>query len=79
MVRVHYWENSGQVSSSDVFLQEICQVSTFANVSGFLHYHIRPPPVKYPKKMSEKSLSGFLTLKTEDPASNSGIIALYKV
>ena len=40
---------------------------------------LRPPPVEYPKKMSEKSQSGFLTLKTEDPASNSGIIALYKV
>ena len=28
--------------------------------------------------MSQKSQTGFLTLKTEDPASNSGIIALYK-
>ena len=39
----------------------------------------RTPQVKYPKKMSEKSKSYFLTLKTEDPASNAGIIALYKV
>ena len=29
--------------------------------------------------MAEKSKSWFLTLKTEDPASNSGIISLYKV
>ena len=29
--------------------------------------------------MAEKSKSWFLTLKTEDPASNAGIISLYKV
>ena len=29
--------------------------------------------------MAEKSKSWFLTLKTEDPASNTGIISLYKV
>ena len=29
--------------------------------------------------MSEKSKSWFLALKTEDPASNAGIISLYKV
>ena len=40
---------------------------------------LRIPAVKYPKKMAEKSNSWFLTLKMEDPASNSGIISLYKV
>ena len=39
----------------------------------------RPPKIKYPRKMSEKSESCFLTMKTEDPASNAGIISLYKV
>ena len=43
----------------------------------FLKY--RKPEVKYPKKMAEKSESSFVTLKTEDPASNAGIISLYKV
>ena len=34
--------------------------------------------MKYPKKMSQKSKTSFLTLKTEDPASNAGIISIYK-
>ena len=36
------------------------------------------PDIKYSRKMSEKSKSWFLTMKTEDPASNSGIISLFK-
>ena len=47
----------------------------FKNCSKF----IRPPPIKYPKKMAQKSKSCFLAMKTEDPASNTGIISLYKV
>ena len=39
----------------------------------------RPPAVKYPGKMSQKSKTSFLSLKMEDPASNAGIISIYKV
>ena len=39
----------------------------------------RPPTVKYPGKMTQQSKSSFVSLKMEDPASNSGIISIYKV
>ena len=33
----------------------------------------------YPGKMRQKSKSSFVSLKMEDPASNTGIISIYKV
>ena len=39
----------------------------------------RPPTIKYPGKMTQQSKSSFVSLKMEDPASNSGIISIYKV
>ena len=39
----------------------------------------RIPPVKYPRKMAQKSKCMFVCMKNEDPASNSGIISIYKV
>ena len=37
------------------------------------------PAIKYPRKMSQKSKTSFLLMKLEDPASNSGIISIFKV
>ena len=40
---------------------------------------LRAPAVKYPGKMAQKSKCSFLSLNLEDPASNLGIIKIYKV
>ena len=45
----------------------------------YLLTNSRSPEVKYSKKMAEKTKTYVLDVKMEDPASNKGIIAIYKV
>ena len=45
----------------------------------YLLTNSRSPEVKYSQKMAEKTKTYVLDVKMEDPASNKGIIAIYKV
>ena len=60
-------------------LESISGIIYFVSTHTFSIYPTRVPEVRYPKKMSQKSELHFVTMKPEDPASNSGIISLYKV